>query len=126
MNTHLRSPEARKVIALLATRGRFELLAKRAVPSILAQSRLPDQIMIVMDQTTSELSNDALKQEARRLRALCRDRIKLTILRNRRTSHRAAAAWNTAIDELHRKSSTTMHGRPIMSSSASALLLQAT
>jgi broad specificity phosphatase PhoE len=105
MNTHLRSPEARKVIALLATRGRFELLAKRAVPSILAQSRLPDQIMIVMDQTTSELSNDALKQEARRLRALCRDRIKLTILRNRRTSHRAAAAWNTAIDELHRKSS---------------------
>jgi hypothetical protein len=49
--TRLRSPDARSVVALLATRGRFDLLALRAIPSILAQSRLPDRILVVVDQS---------------------------------------------------------------------------
>lgn len=91
-----------RVVALLATKGRFDLLALRAVPSILAQSRLPDRIVLVVDQPPSELPDDALNEQARRLRALCRGRVRLTVMRNRRTPARASGAWNTGLDQLHR------------------------
>jgi broad specificity phosphatase PhoE/glycosyltransferase involved in cell wall biosynthesis len=102
MATRLRSPDARSVVALLATRGRFDLLALRALPSILTQSRLPDRILVVVDQSPSELPDDALAEQARRLRALCRGRVRLTVMRNRRTPARASGAWNTGLDQLHR------------------------
>lgn len=102
MATRLRSPDARSVVALLATRGRFDLLALRALPSILAQSRLPDRILVVVDQSPSELPDEALAEQARRLRALCRGRVRLTVMRNRRTPARASGAWNTGLDQLHR------------------------
>ena len=102
MATRLRSPDARSVVALLATRGRFDLLALRALPSILAQSRLPDRILVVVDQPPSELSDEALAEQARRLRAICRGRVRLTVMRNRRTPTRASGAWNTGLDQLHR------------------------
>jgi broad specificity phosphatase PhoE/glycosyltransferase involved in cell wall biosynthesis len=98
----LRSPDARSVVALLATRGRPDLLALRAIPSILAQSRLPDRILVVVDQSPSELSHEALAEQARWLRALCRGRVRLTVMRNRRTPARASGAWNTGLDQLHR------------------------
>lgn len=98
----LRSPDARSVVALLATRGRFDLLALRALPSILAQSRLPDRILVVVDQSPSDLPDDVLADHARQLRALCRGRVRLTVLRNRRTPARASGAWNTGLDQLHR------------------------
>jgi broad specificity phosphatase PhoE len=103
MATRLRSPNARSVVALLATRGRFDLLALRALPSILAHSRLPDRILVVVDQSPSELSDDELAEQTRRLRALCRGRVRLTVMRNRRTPARASGAWNTGLDQLHRE-----------------------
>ena len=102
MDTRLRSPDARSIVALLATRGRFDLLARRAIPSILAQSRLPDRILVVVDQTHSDLPDEALAKLRRRLKDLCRDRVHVTVLRNRRTPSRAAGAWNTGLDQLHR------------------------
>lgn len=98
----LRSPDTRSVVALLATRGRFDLLALRALPSILAQSRLPDRILVVVDQPPSELPHDALAEQARQLRAVCRGRVRLTVMRNRRTPARASGAWNSGLDQLHR------------------------
>lgn len=98
----LRSPDARSVVALLATRGRFDLLALRALPSILAQSRLPDRILVVVDQSPSDLPDDVLAEQTRRLRAICRGRVRLTVMRNRRTPARASGAWNTGLDQLHR------------------------
>jgi broad specificity phosphatase PhoE/glycosyltransferase involved in cell wall biosynthesis len=92
----------RSIVALLATRGRFDLLALRAIPSILAQSRLPDRILVVVDQSPSELPDEALAEQTRRLRALCRGRVRLTVMRNRRTPARASGAWNTGLDQLHR------------------------
>jgi broad specificity phosphatase PhoE/glycosyltransferase involved in cell wall biosynthesis len=103
MDTRLPTPNARSVVALVATRGRFDLLALRAVPSILAQSRLPDRILVVVDQARSDLLEEALADHARQLRTLCHGKVRLTVLRNRRTSARASAAWNTALDQLHRE-----------------------
>jgi broad specificity phosphatase PhoE len=94
---------SRRIFALLATRGRFDLLALRAIPSILAQSRLPDRILIVVDQTPSELPDDALTEQARRLRAICRGKVQLTVMRNRRTPARASGTWNTGLDQIHRE-----------------------
>lgn len=102
MATRLRPPDARSVVALLATRGRFDLLALRAIPSILAQSRLPDRILVVVDQTREELPDGVLAARTARLRSLCRGRSQLTVLRNRRTQSRASGAWNTGLDQLHR------------------------
>jgi broad specificity phosphatase PhoE/glycosyltransferase involved in cell wall biosynthesis len=103
MVTRLRSADARSVVALLATRGRFDLLATRAIPSILAQTRAPDRILIVVDQSAAELTDDVLRDARRRLRAQCRGKVRLSVLRNRRTPQRAAGAWNTGLDQLHRE-----------------------
>ncbi len=103
MDSRLRLPDARSVVALLATRGRFDLLSFRALPSILAQSRLPDRILVVVDQSPTELPDDALAEQARQLRALCSGKVRLTVLRNRRTPVRASSAWNTGLDQLHRE-----------------------
>ncbi|MFN9971742.1 MAG: glycosyltransferase, partial [Phycisphaerae bacterium] len=53
-------------------------------------------------QAPSELPDDALAEQTRRLRALCRGRVRLTVMRNRRTPARASGAWNSGLDQLHR------------------------
>ncbi|MBM4061229.1 MAG: glycosyltransferase family 2 protein, partial [Planctomycetes bacterium] len=96
------SHDARSVVALIATtRGRFDLLARRAIPSVLAQSRLPDRLLVVVDHTKQELDDPALKLLADTLQKQCGE-LEVTVLRNRRTPSRAAGAWNTAIDQMHR------------------------
>ena len=102
MDTRPQSHHVRCVAALVATRGRIDLLRQRSIPSILAQSRLPDRLVIVVDQSKDELSDSELKALADSLQADCSGRLPVTVLRNRRTQQRASGAWNTGIDQLHR------------------------
>ncbi|MBM3990762.1 MAG: glycosyltransferase family 2 protein, partial [Planctomycetes bacterium] len=108
MDLEQRSSGARSVVALLATRGRFDLLAQRAIPSILAQTQLPNRILIVVDHDRSELPDEALGKAEAELRALCQTKkIPLSVRRNRRTARRASGAWNTGLDQLHRENLPT-------------------
>ncbi|MBY0312061.1 MAG: glycosyltransferase [Phycisphaerales bacterium] len=102
MDNRPQSHHVRCVAALVATRDRIDLLRQRSIPSILAQSRLPDRLVIVVDQSKEELSDSALKAIADTLQADCGGRLPVTVLRNRRTQQRASGAWNTGIDQLHR------------------------
>lgn len=102
MDIRPQSHHVRSVAALVATHGRIDLLRQRSIPSILAQSRLPDRLVIVVDQSKDELSDSALTDLAETLQADCGGRIPVTVLRNRRTLQRASGAWNTGIDQLHR------------------------
>ncbi len=89
------------IVAIVATQGRPELLS-RAVPSILAQTCLPDRLLVVVDRDKQELPDAALKELAQTLGTACGGRLRVTVLRNVRTHPRAAGAWNTGIDQLHR------------------------
>lgn len=102
MDIRPQSHHVRSVAALVATRGRTDLLRQRAIPSILAQSRVPDRLVIVVDQSKEELSDSALAALADELQADCSGKLPVTVLRNRRTQQRASGAWNTGIDQLHR------------------------
>src|SRR5690606_24489753 len=101
MSSHLQPNRSRSVTALIATRGREELLLDRAIPSIARQTAPPDRILIVVDQDKSELPDEELKSLAQRAQAQCTN-IPVSILRNRRTPATAAGAWNSGIDQLHR------------------------
>src|SRR5437899_2222014 len=102
--------DGRYVVALVATRDRAELLRTRAIPSILNQKRLPDRLLVVVDCTKEELSEPALKDSAKSIQAQCATKLHATVLRNVRTRHRAAGAWNTGVDTLHRDAKLV--GRP--------------
>ncbi|MBL9120877.1 MAG: glycosyltransferase, partial [Phycisphaerae bacterium] len=102
MDVRPQSASGHAVVALIATRGRFDLLRERAIPSVLAQTRTPDRFVIVVDRSKEEMSDQSLADLARQLQAQCGDRIRVTVMRNRRTPARAAGAWNTGIDQLHR------------------------
>lgn len=102
MDTRPQSVSGHAVVALIATRGRFNLLRERALPSILAQTRVPDRLVIVVDRTKEEMPDSDLAELAGQLQAQCGDRLRVTVIRNRRTPARAAGAWNTGIDQLHR------------------------
>ncbi len=102
MDTRPQTVSGHAVVALIATRGRFDLLRERAIPSILAQSRRPDRIVVVVDRTKEEWPEHAREELAKELQDLCGDRPHITVMRNRRTPARAAGAWNTGIDQLHR------------------------
>lgn len=102
MSLRPRTHGGRAVVVLMATRGRSDLLRRRALPSILSQSRLPDRLLVVVDQSKAELSDSALAEFAKSFQAQCGALVHVTVLRNRRTPQRAAAAWNTGIDHLHR------------------------
>lgn len=94
--------DGRTVVALVASRGQRELLLSRAVPSILRQTRLPDRLIVVVDQTKEELPEEERKILARKIQELGDSPISVTVLRNARTPRRAAGAWNTGLDQLHR------------------------
>ncbi len=102
MDSRPQSVSGHAIVALIATCGRFDLLRERAIPSILAQTRMPERLMIVVDKTKAEMPDQNLADLARQLQARCGDRIRVTVMRNRRTPARAAGAWNTGIDQLHR------------------------
>jgi broad specificity phosphatase PhoE/SAM-dependent methyltransferase len=59
--------------------------------------------VVVVDLDHSDLPDAGLAVQARRLRALCQGKVRVTVLRNRRTPKRASGAWNTGIDQLHRE-----------------------
>ncbi len=109
MDNRPKSRNARSIVALIATRGRTDLLLQRAVPSILRQARLPDRLLVVVDQSKSELPNSELKKLTAAIQSQCGDRVPATVLRNRRTQRRAAGAWNSGIDQLHRDSKIMSH-----------------
>ncbi|HMN97675.1 MAG TPA: glycosyltransferase [Phycisphaerales bacterium] len=90
------------VAALIATCGRFDLLFERALPSILGQTRLPDLLLIVVDISKDALPDSELESLRQEIRARCGHALSVHVLRNRRTAPRAAGAWNTGIDHLHR------------------------
>ncbi|MBN4052634.1 glycosyltransferase, partial [bacterium AH-315-K20] len=92
---------AHAVVALIATRGRDDLLLTRAIPAVLGQARSPERLVVVLDESKEERSDTDLVKFEKRVRILCGD-LHVTILRNRRTPSRAAGAWNTGLDQLHR------------------------
>lgn len=102
MDTRPQSVSGHAVVALIATSGRFELLRERAIPSVLTQTRVPDRLVIVVDRTKEEMPDQDLANLRQQLEAQCGDRLRVTVMRNRRTPARAAGAWNTGIDQLHR------------------------
>lgn len=102
MYTRPQSVSGHAVVALIATRGRFDLLRERALPSILAQSRRPDRLVVVVDKTKEEWPEQAREELAKELQDLCGDWPRVTVMRNRRTPARAAGAWNSGLDQLHR------------------------
>ena len=99
MDTRPQSVSGPAVVALIATRGRFDLLRERALPSILAQTRVPDRLVIVADRTKEELPNRTWRNwhgSFRHSAAIgSRDRDALR-------HSGAKPAWNTGIDQLHR------------------------
>lgn len=94
--------DGRTVAALVASRGRRDLLLSRAIPSILRQTRLPDRIMVVVDHTKEEFPEADRAELARQIQALAGPSVTVTVLRNVRTPRRAAGAWDTGLDQLHR------------------------
>lgn len=96
------------VAALIATRGRFDLL-ERAVESILAQTCPPERLVIVVDLAEDDLPEDDLATRTDLIQQHCSGKVHLTILRNRRTRNRAAGAWNTGLDHLHRDVQIVSH-----------------
>jgi len=85
---------AYRVVALVATKDRPALLASRSLPSIAAQLRPCDELILV-DDSADAASADRSRQTAQDLA------LPVSILRNRRTKN-AAGAWNTGLDHLAR------------------------
>lgn len=101
MTSKIRPHCARTVVALIATHDREHLLLTRAIPSVLAQTTPPDRLLVVLDKSKDEMSDEAIAAFARRLQSECGE-VPVTVLRNFRTPRRAAGAWNTGLDQLHR------------------------
>lgn len=101
MTSKIRPHCARTVVALIATHDREHLLLSRAIPSVLAQTTPPDRLIVVLDKSKDEMSGERLAAFARRLQSECGE-LPVSVLRNFRTPRRAAGAWNTGLDQLHR------------------------
>lgn len=89
------APRSRpKIVALIATRERRELLLQRALPSIFNQSHACTEIVIVEDGPAELDKSEIL--------SLCsRHGAKISHLHNRRTPG-ASGAWNSGIDHIAR------------------------
>jgi broad specificity phosphatase PhoE/SAM-dependent methyltransferase len=94
--------DGRTIVALVDTRDRRELLLSRAIPSVLRQTRLPDRLVVVVDHSKEEMSGAEMAALARQIQSVGDKSVSVTVLRNVRTARRAAGAWNTGIDQLHR------------------------
>ncbi len=91
----IQNPKSRPLVAvLIATRDRRELLSTRALPSIEAQTRPPDFVILVED--TRDFSRPSTRRLVRRKNL---PRTTFLMLRNERHPG-ASGAWNTGIDHL--------------------------
>src|ERR1043166_9469807 len=91
-------PSGRPVLAvLIATRNRPHYL-KSALDSVRRQTRQPDVLVLVDDARSGEATVDEV--QIRQWAEL--QEFELILLRNRR-SKGAAGAWNSGLDELHRR-----------------------
>ena len=87
-----------RLMALIATADRAELLKSRSLPSVLEQTRAADRIVLVDD------SRDA--GQSQRLQSLAEHHAPhMELLRNRRTRG-ASGAWNTGLEQLARAYAT--------------------
>lgn len=85
------------IAVLIATRDRPELLASRAIPSVVAQTRRPDLLVVVDDSNASPVQErDRRNVESSSLSG--------AFLLNMRTDG-AAGAWNTGLDHILRRTS---------------------
>ena len=94
MSQHGTGKECTLVALVPTTKVRRELLFRRSIPSVLAQTRLPDLLIVVLDG-----DDDASLKEP--LHQACRGRVDVIILRNFRTKG-LSGTINTAIDWLQR------------------------
>ena len=87
-------PQARRVIALVATSNRQQLLLSRALPSINCQSSPCDHVVLIDDgdQRVDRVQIEHFTNECD---------LPISLLTNRRTKG-ASGAWNTGIDHLAR------------------------
>lgn len=80
------------VVVVVATKNRPQLLAQRSLPSVIAQTRAPDQIVVVDDSAPNTRTQNLQTVEALDLQ-------RLTYLVNHRTCG-ASGSWNTALTYL--------------------------
>ncbi|MEB3733322.1 glycosyltransferase [Halopseudomonas pachastrellae] len=78
------------LIALVATKPRFEYLLGRSLPSICSQARKPDALIVVSDE------RPLTEREQDQLRA-CVEGVPVHFLSNK-GAHGAAGSWNTGIE----------------------------
>lgn len=83
-----------KVAAVIATKNRHRLLRERSIPSLLAQTRAPDIVLVVDDSDASIRQANAAFVES-----LAIPGCEVAYLGNTRTPG-ASGSWNTAIDRL--------------------------
>lgn len=90
----IQPPATMRVVALVASKDRAELLATRSLPSIASQLRRCDELILV-DDSADPSSIAGTRSIAENLG------LPVAALRNRRTPG-AAGAWNTGLDHLAR------------------------
>ncbi len=80
------------LVVLIASRPTLEYLVSVSLPSVIRQSRLPDEMVIVADKTPfTDVQQQVIAQ--------CLAGIPVSFLHNRRAPG-AAGAWNTGLDYL--------------------------
>lgn len=86
-----------KIAVIIATSNRFDMLSKRSIPSVVAQTRSPDTLVVVDDSAPgARAANAAL------VGALALSGCDVSYLENGRTAG-ASGTWNTALDLLAAK-----------------------
>ena len=86
-----------KIAVVIATRDRAALLADRALPSVMAQTRIPDYLVVVDDSSVElRLGNSNIVASVNLPDVLVR------YLENERTAG-ASGSWNTAVYFLYRQ-----------------------
>ncbi len=83
-----------KIAAVIATSNRFHMLAERSLPSVSAQTRLPDVLVVVDDSTLPARPANAVL-----VNSLVLSGCEVVYLENERSTG-ASGAWNTALDFL--------------------------
>ena len=91
-------PTPPRVAVVIATSNRFAMLTNRSIPSVLAQTRFPDFVIVVDDSMPS-----VRPPNAKFVAALKMPGCEFSYLENARTAG-ASGAWNTAFDFLVAKS----------------------
>lgn len=86
-----------KIAVVLATRDRAALLADRALPSVVAQTRRPDYLVVVDDSSVGIRVGNRNAVASLNLPG-----VQVNYLENERTVG-ASGSWNTAVDLLYRQ-----------------------